>query len=211
MSAPLRWRSNPMPGCGSTAAARASTPIRRLARIAEKLGRPEREAHWRDEAARIRRAIVAGAWNAERGHFVDSFGGTDLDGSLLLMHQLGFVSARDPRFIATLDAIGRGLRRGDHLLRYAAADDFGVPTTAFTVCTFWYVDALAAAGRRAEARALFERLLACRTRLGLLSEDLDPATGELWGNFPQTYSMVGLIHSAMRLSKSWDEGLWRVS
>jgi GH15 family glucan-1,4-alpha-glucosidase len=143
--------------------------------------------------------------------FTESFGGDDVDGSLLLLHQLGFVSGRDPRFIATLDAIGLTLRRGDSLLRYAAPDDFGVPTTAFTVCTFWYVDALAAAGRRSEARALFKTLLARRTRLGLLSEDLDPDTGELWGNFPQTYSMVGLIHSAMRLSKTWDEGLWRVS
>jgi GH15 family glucan-1,4-alpha-glucosidase len=80
---------------------------------------------------------------------------------------------------------------------------------AFTVCTFWYIDALAAIGRKAEARAIFEELLASRNHVGLLSEDIDPATGELWGNFPQTYSMVGLIISAMRLSKSWEESFWR--
>jgi pentatricopeptide repeat protein len=84
-------------------------------------------------------------------------------------------------------------------------DDFGAPETAFNVCTFWYIDALAAAGRRDEARALFENMLTRRNAVGLLSEDLAPATGELWGNFPQTYSMVGLINSAMRLSRSWEE------
>ena len=83
-------------------------------------------------------------------------------------------------------------------------DDFGLPESAFIVCSFWYVDALHALGREEEARALFEKLLSCRNRHGLLSEDLDPRTGELWGNFPQTYSMVGLINSALRLSKSWE-------
>ena len=80
-----------------------------------------------------------------------------------------------------------------------------MPENAFVVCSFWYVNALAALGRRDEARALFERLLACRNRHGLLAEHLDPATGEHWGNFVQTYSMVGLITSAIRLSVPWDE------
>ena len=101
------------------------------------------------------------------------------------------------------------LENGRHLLRYAAADDFGLPKTAFAVCTLWYVDALAAIGRRDEAREIFEHVLSCRNYLGLLSEDIDPATGELWGNYPQTYSMVGLIVSAMRLSKTWEEAFWR--
>ena len=90
------------------------------------------------------------------------------------------------------------------MMRYDAKDDFGQPETSFTVCTFWYIDALAAIGRRKEARELFENVLARRNHLGLLSEDIDPKTGALWGNFPQTYSMVGLINSAMRLSKSWE-------
>ena len=89
------------------------------------------------------------------------------------------------------------------------ADDFGLPTTAFTICTFWYIDALAATGQRDEARRLFEGMLARRNHLGLLSEDIDPKTGELWGNYPQTYSLVGLIVCAMRLSKSWEEAFWR--
>jgi GH15 family glucan-1,4-alpha-glucosidase len=96
------------------------------------------------------------------------------------------------------------LKRGDYVFRYVEHDDFGQPQNAFVVCTFWYIDALCALGRRDEARALFERLLACRNRHGLLSEHIDTATGELWGNFVQTYSMVGLISCAIRLSISWD-------
>ena len=106
--------------------------------------------------------------------------------------------ATDPRFTATLAAIERELKDGDWLYRYRHRDDFGQPETAFTICAFWYVNALAMAGRRDEAREHFERLLARRTRLGLLSEDIDPATGEWWGNFPQTYSLVG--HHQLRRS-----------
>ena len=76
--------------------------------------------------------------------------------------------------------------------RYEAADDFGKPETAFNICTFWRIDALARIGRKAEAREIFEAMLAARNPLGLLSEDTHPVTGEMWGNFPQTYSMVGI-------------------
>ena len=93
--------------------------------------------------------------------------------------------------------------RGSYLFRYHAADDFGMPRTAFNICTFWYIDALCALGREDEARELFDNMLAHTNHLGLLSEDLDIETGELWGNFPQTYSMVGMILCAARLSRSW--------
>jgi GH15 family glucan-1,4-alpha-glucosidase len=176
----------------------------RLARIAARLGLTERHDHWREAADAMHADIAARAWNAEMNCFVESFGGRDLDASLLLLAQLGFVSADDARFHGTVAAVEQHLKRGDFLLRYATADDFGLPETAFTVCTFWYVDALHAIGREDEARALFEDLLRHRNRHGLLSEDIDPRTGELWGNFPQTYSMVGLINSALRLSKPWE-------
>jgi GH15 family glucan-1,4-alpha-glucosidase len=104
-----------------------------------------------------------------------------------------------------VEAIGRDLKHGDALYRYVAPDDFGAPETSFTICTFWYIDALAAIGRLEEARAMFEVLLSRRNHLGLLSEDLSFETGEAWGNFPQTYSHVGLITAAMRLSRSWQE------
>ena len=93
------------------------------------------------------------------------------------------------------------------MFRYKAADDFGEPENAFNICTFWYIDALAVIGRADEARELFENMLASRNHLGLLSEDIDPETGDLWGNFPQTYSMAGIISAAMRLSQSWDDAI----
>jgi GH15 family glucan-1,4-alpha-glucosidase len=183
----------------------------RLAKIARVLGLGERADHWRAEAQRLRRAILDNAWNSSLNTFVSEFGGKDVDACLLLLHEVGFLAPTDQRFISTVDTIRQQLWRDGHLLRYATEDDFGRPRTAFNVCSFWFIDALTAIGRRDEAREMFERLLACRSHLGLLSEDLDHRTGELWGNFPQTYSMVGLIVSAMRLSKSWEEAFWRGS
>ncbi|HWG11600.1 MAG TPA: glycoside hydrolase family 15 protein [Rhodanobacteraceae bacterium] len=176
----------------------------RLARIAGWLALAERARLWRRRAERIRSAIFEHAVHAN-GHFVESFGGEDLDASLLLLESLRFVAADDPRFVATVEKIGVQLMRDGFLLRYAKPDDFGAPETSFTICNFWYVEALAGIGRKDEARALFERLLAMRNPLGLLSEDLDPRTGELWGNFPQTYSMVGLISAARALSAKWSD------
>ncbi|HEY1771591.1 MAG TPA: glycoside hydrolase family 15 protein [Gammaproteobacteria bacterium] len=180
------------------------TACDRLARIAWHLGLEGRADYWAAAAQRTRETILSHAWSAERGCFVASFGGDSLDASLLLMAELGIVAPSDPRFVATVDAIGRELKRGDYVFRYVEEDDFGTPHNAFTLCTFWYIDALTQIGRRAEARTLFEHMLARCTALGLLSEHLAPKDGELWGNFPQTYSMVGIIHSAMRLSEPWE-------
>lgn len=177
----------------------------RLARIAARLQLPEREAHWRASAAQLHRTICARAWSATRGSFVGTFDGHALDASLLLLHEVGFLAADDPRFASTVSAVERELRQGDFVFRYTTEDDFGPPKNAFVVCTFWYINALVALGRRDEARRLFENLLACRTRHGLLAEHIDVSSGEQWGNFVQTYSMVGLISSAVRLSKRWDE------
>ena len=181
----------------------------RLSRIAGHLELEKRAKHWKAKALRIRSVILEEAWSERLGSFVHCFGGGkgEVDASLLLLHELGFLAADDPRFRQTVAAVETELRCGRHLMRYAGPDDLGRPSTAFNVCTFWYIDALAALGRREEARELFENMLECRSHLGLLSEDLDPMTGELWGNFPQTYSMVGLINSAMRLSKSWEDAL----
>ena len=181
----------------------------RVARIAARLGHGESAARWRKEATRIREGILREAWSERRQSFTGSFGVDDLDASVLLMHELGLIEADDPRFVATVECIGRELNINGHLLRYAAADDFGVPETAFLVVKFWYLDALAAIGRRDQARELYAELLAARNSFGLLSEDLHPHTGEMWGNIPQTYSMAGLINTAMRLSMSWEEGLCR--
>jgi GH15 family glucan-1,4-alpha-glucosidase len=177
----------------------------RLARIALHRGLPERTRVWLDRAAEIRRTIEQKAFDAKRGSFMDSFGGTDVEAGLLLMAEVGFVPANDARFAGTVGEIEKRLRRGRHLFRYAAADDFGIPTTAFNICTFWYIDALARIGRAEEARELFEGMLASRNHVGLLSEDTGLEDGQHWGNYPQTYSLVGIINVAMRLARGWED------
>ena len=175
----------------------------RLANAAEAVGRLDRRQVWMDRAVQIRAAIEAGAWNAEQGRYAASFGGEELDASLLQMVDLRYIAHDDPRFEATFAAIEAELRRGAYLLRYAIPDDFGEPQTAFNFCTFWFIEALYLAGRHDEARALFEEMLSRRTHAGLFSEDISFADGELWGNYPQTYSLVGLINCAVLLSKPW--------
>jgi len=177
----------------------------RLARIAERLGLSDRAGYWARKAQTMRRKILKRSWNPQINSIVATFEGDSVDAALLLLPQLGFLAADDPKYVATVARIEHDLRRGNYLLRYSVADDLGVPQVAFNACTFWYIDALAALGRKDEARELFESMLSRRNPLGLLSEDIDLQTGELWGNFPQTYSMVGLIHSAMRLSKPWED------
>ena len=176
----------------------------RLAKIAHTLGRNDRSDHWHKCADKIRETVLQKAWNEDRKAFTGAFGGTDLDASVLLMAEIGFIDPMDSRYIATVDRIDEELRVGNHVYRYRIEDDFGFPKTAFTACTFWHIDALARIGRVDEAREMFEAVLATRTQLGLLSEDVNTATSELWGNFPQTYSMVGIINAAARLSKHWD-------
>jgi GH15 family glucan-1,4-alpha-glucosidase len=177
----------------------------RLARIAGQLGLADRATHWQTRADRIRETILQRAWNPKLNSFVSSFGGEVIDASLLLMHEVGFIRPDDPRFVGTVDAVERVLKHGPFLFRYVKEDDFGSPENAFIICTFWYIDALIAQGRTIEARELFENMLACRNHLGLLSEDINPTTRDLWGNFPQTYSLVGLINCAMKLSKTWED------
>ncbi len=177
----------------------------RLAKIAGALNLTSKQSKWRGEAKRLHTVIMDRAWNAELDSFVSTFDGRELDATLLLLHELGFLPASDPRIVSTIDAVGKALRRGDLLMRYTTEDDFGRPASAFLICAFWYADALNAIGRRNEARELFGRILALRNPFGLFSEDIDVSSGDLWGNFPQTYSMVGLINSAMRLSRSWEE------
>ncbi len=177
----------------------------RLARIAVRLGLHDRAELWREKAERIHAEICRRCWNEELGTFVATMDGRDLDASLLRMHDVGFIEPTDPRFIGTVDAITRDLRRGDHIYRYVVEDDFGRPENAFLACTFWYINALAAIGRGDEARALFNNVLACRNQHGLLAEHIDPVTNEQWGNFVQTYSMVGVISAALRLSIPWEK------
>jgi GH15 family glucan-1,4-alpha-glucosidase len=176
----------------------------RLARIAVHLNLVERAVYWRKKADEIHATICKRAWNEKKQTFAATFEGDLLDASLLLIHDIGFLSADDPRFAKTVAVIERELKHDNYIYRYVETDDFGVPENAFVVCTFWYIYALVALNRSDQARELFENILAQRSRQGLLAEHIDPRTGEPWGNFVQTYSMVGLINSAIRLSKRWD-------
>jgi len=175
----------------------------RLAHAASALKLKERSSFWGERARIIRERIEGAAWREETQRMSATFEGDDLDASIIQLLDLRLLAPDDPRFQGTLSAVEEGLRRGSHMLRYATEDDFGLPETAFNVCTFWLIEALHATGRSADARALFEEMLSRRTAAGLLSEDIDPQTGELWGNYPQTYSLVGTINCAVLLSKPW--------
>ena len=177
----------------------------RLGKIAQVLELPERVTYWQGHAQVMQERILRESWSEERQSFAESFGGRDLDASVLLMIEVGFIDPKDPRFIATVDALETSLCDGPYMRRYEAPDDFGKPETAFNICTFWRIDALARIGRKEQAREIFAAMLACRNHLGLLSEDTHPVTGEMWGNFPQTYSMVGVINAAVRLSAPWEK------
>jgi GH15 family glucan-1,4-alpha-glucosidase len=181
----------------------------RLGAIAEHLGMKERAAYWTDIAGRMQTSLIERAWNEKRGAFTAGLGIDDLDASVLLLPEIGLLETHDPRFMRTVAAIERELLRDNHVMRYASEDDFGLPETAFLVCRFWLIDVLWDLGRREQAREMFNDALKYRNRYGLLAEDVHPVTGELWGNFPQTYSMAGLILTAMRLSRSWEDRFWR--
>jgi GH15 family glucan-1,4-alpha-glucosidase len=183
----------------------------RLEAIARHLGLDDRAQYWRAAAGKIGAEVLQRAWNPKLKAFAGAFDSDDLDASALLLSELGLIKPDDPRFVSTVEVIGRELRRGHNVMRYVAADDFGLPETAFLICRFWLIDAIWAIGRRDEARDMFVDALKLRNRYGLLSEDVHPVTGKLWGNFPQTYSMSGLILTAINLSRSWGDRYWRAS
>jgi GH15 family glucan-1,4-alpha-glucosidase len=181
----------------------------RLAAIAFHLGLPDRAADWTAQANKIHTTVMEQAWSEKRRSFTAAFGHDDIDASILLLPEIGMIEPNDPRFVHTVAAVERELLRDKHLMRYMNEDDFGMPEAAFLACRFWLIDAWWWLGRGEEARDLFADALGHRNRYGLLAEDIHPQTGEMWGNFPQTYSMAGLILTAMRLSRSWEDRYWR--
>jgi GH15 family glucan-1,4-alpha-glucosidase len=180
----------------------------RLAAIAQHLGIDERAAHWTGVANEIQSRLIEQAWNEKRGAFTAGIGVDELDASVLLLPEIGLVEVGDPRFVRTVDAIEHELLRGKHVMRYASEDDFGLPESAFLICRFWLIDVWWKLDRREKAIDMFNDALRYRNRYGLLSEDIHPQSGQLCGNFPQTYSMAGLILTAMRLSRSWEDRYW---
>jgi len=177
----------------------------RAVEVAEALQAGELAARAREIEQRAAELLATRCWNDDLGALTQVAGEPQLDASLLLAVHLGFLPSDDPRATSHVDAIRDTLSLDGGLLRrYASPDDFGVPRAAFTVCSFWLVEALALLGRTDEARELFERLIALHNGLGLFSEDVLPDTHVQSGNFPQTYTHVGLINAAFRLSRRWD-------
>ena len=164
-------------------------------------------AEFRSAAQRIHSEIHTSSWNAAKGSFVGHYGGEDLDASLLQMARLRFLPASDPKLNGTIDTVARELMREGWLMRYSMDDGFGTPSVSFVICSFWLVEALAAAGRLKEGRETLDRLLGVISPLGLLSEDYDPKSRRMWGNFPQAYSHIGLLHAAFAVSPQWADVL----
>ena len=176
----------------------------RGALIARRFGHLAKAERWDHIADSEREIVLRRGFDAELGFFTQTLDGRHPDASNLMLPTIGIVDAHDPRFVSTLDAYQKRLVESGWMLRYRNADDFGETTSAFTICSFWWAEALALTGRLDEAAALFGRLLGAANPVGLFSEDVEPATGRLLGNFPQAYTHVGLIHAAMTIGELLD-------
>jgi GH15 family glucan-1,4-alpha-glucosidase len=176
----------------------------RAIKMVERFGASGPVERWRETRRGIHDEICKRGFGAERGTFVQSYGSQELDASLLLMPLTGFLPATDPRMLATVDAVARELTVGGLVQRYrthASLDGLPAGEGVFLACSFWLVDALCMQGRWSAARALFERLLRLANDVGLLSEEYDPATRRFLGNFPQAFSHVSLVSTAINLSE----------
>ncbi|MGB5379104.1 glycoside hydrolase family 15 protein, partial [Muriicola sp.] len=174
----------------------------KVARIFRKTRKIEK---WSLLEQTIKKDIMDNAWNEQVGAFTQSYGSPNLDAAVLLMESYGFIPARDPKFISTVKAIERELSNDGLLYRYKNEDDFGLPSSSFTICTFWFINSLFKIGEEEKAMALFDRLLSYSNHLGLFSEDIDFKTKRLLGNFPQAYSHLALIECAINFSKKATE------
>jgi pentatricopeptide repeat protein len=183
----------------------------RAVRMAQDLGRPGNIGRWTMERDRIYRQIMERGWSKERAAFVQHFDTQVLDAPNLLMPLVGFVAPHDPMWRSTLDAMDRELVSDSLVYRYdpgASPDGLQGSEGTFSICTFWYVDALARSGRFEEARLTFEKMLTYGNHVGLFAEEIGP-TGEQLGNFPQAFTHLSLINAAINLDAGLDEApLW---
>lgn len=175
--------------------------IDRAVGIAEVLHKTDIAERWRAIADEIKEDVITYGWNDSIQSFTQSYSNTEMDSSLLLMEEYGFMQATDERYIKTVDAVYKSLYNKGLMYRYNSEDDFGKPTSAFTICTFWLVRALFVVGRHEEAQTIFDNLLRYSNHLGLFSEDLDFETKRQLGNFPQAYSHLALINTAILFSE----------
>ncbi len=170
-------------------------------KLALKLGAPEQAAKWKKIAKEIREDILQNGWNEKIKSFTQKYGSDDLDASLLLIPHFEFLPPKHPKVLSTIDRIDEKLREECFVYRYKAEDDFGKPKNAFIPCTMWLIEAMYLTGRKKRAKKMFEDLLNYSNHLGLFSEDIDPSTKELLGNFPQAYTHLALINDAIMLSE----------
>ena len=180
----------------------------RAIRLAQERGRPADLTRWRDERNRIYQQIYERGWNPKRGAFVQHYGTDVLDSSLLLMPLMGFVAPQDPQWLDTLDAMDKELVSDSLVYRYnpsASPDGLRGSEGTFSMCTFWYVDALARSGRLEQARLVFEKMFSYANHVGLFAEEIG-LTGEQLGNFPQAFTHLGLINAAVNLDYQLDHG-----
>ena len=168
-------------------------------------GKERKIEQWTTIEQEIKNDILQNAWNDEVNAFTQSYGSPHLDASVLLMEQYGFIHAKDPKFVSTVKAIEKDLSNDGLLYRYKNEDDFGLPSSSFTICTFWFINALFKIGEEEKALAQFEQLLSYSNHLGLFSEDIDFKTKRLLGNFPQAYSHLALIECAINFSRKKTE------
>jgi GH15 family glucan-1,4-alpha-glucosidase len=172
----------------------------RAMKIAENFSMDNYVRVWAQIREEIRRDILKNGWNPDVNAFVQSYGEPHLDAANLLMEHYGFIAADDPQYVATVLQTQNILSRDGLMFRYRNQDDFGVPRSSFTVCSFWLIKSLFKTGRVKEAETLFRRVLRYRNHVGLLSEDIDFDSKRLLGNFPQGYSHLALIDAAITLS-----------
>lgn len=175
--------------------------IDRAIKIAKFIHKDKYVEEWQPLAENIRNEILEKAWNEEVGAFTQFYGSDDMDAATLLMQSYGFISAKDIRFIQTVKATEKELCVDGLMYRYKNKDDFGLPSSSFTICTFWLINALQATGEHKKAKKMFEQLLSYSNHVGLFSEDIDFKTKRLLGNFPQAYSHLALIETAINLGK----------
>ena len=173
----------------------------RATAIAELLHKNSYAELWKAESKKIKADIFEKGWKEEMQCFSQAYENNDYDSSLLLMHYYGFIDADDERFVKTVKSIREHLQYKGLMYRYKSADDFGHPSSSFTVCNFWMIQALYAIGEKEEARRMFDTIVTYANHVGLYSEDFDFETGRLLGNFPQAYSHLAFINAATLFSK----------
>ena len=175
--------------------------IDRAISIAKIINKDSYAALWSSLAEKIKKDIHQNGWNEKVKSFTQFYGSDDQDAANLLMEPYGFIEANDEKYKLTVKAIEHELCEDGLMYRYKNKDDFGIPSSSFTICTFWLINSLHSIGEQNKAEKMFEQLLSYSNHLGFFSEDINFKSKRLLGNFPRAYSHLALIETAIKLSK----------